>query len=72
MNDKTKRVTKPAAPAALLDPNQRYSIPEASGYMRICRARVYQKIANGELRVIKDGGRTFVPGTEIIAASRIA
>ena len=57
---------------APLDPSQRYSIPETASYLRICRAQVYKNIAAGQLRVIKDGKRTFVPGSEIAARSRAA
>jgi hypothetical protein len=57
---------KPLAP---LDPFQRYMIPEANAYLRQSNARTYQQIKAGELHVIKDGGRTYVPGSEIIRRS---
>ena len=59
-----------AAPLAPLDVNQRYAIVEAAGYLRISRARLYEKIADGEIRLIKDGRRSFVPGSAIAAASK--
>lgn len=55
-----------------LDERQRYGIAEAAAYLRICRARVYQKLAAGELKIIKDGRRSFIPGTEIARLSRAA
>jgi len=59
-----------AAPLAPLDINQRYAIDEAAGYLRISRARLYQKVADGEIRLIKDGRRSFVSGSAIAAASK--
>jgi len=54
---------------APLDVRQRYGIDEAARYLRISRARLYQKIAAGEIRLLKDGRRSFVPGSAIVAAS---
>lgn len=54
-----------------LDPNQRYSIEEALDYLRSSRSHLYEKIAAGEIRTLKDGRRTYIPGSEIIAASTI-
>jgi len=48
-----------------LDPLRRYPVDTASGYLGISRARLYEKIAAGELTIIKDGKRTFVSGREI-------
>jgi excisionase family DNA binding protein len=53
-----------------IDANQRYEIPEAAEYLRVCRARVYQHVATGKLRLIKDGRRAYVSGADLIAASR--
>jgi len=55
-----------------LDENQRYSVPESSAYLRTCRAKIYQKIKSGELRIIKDGARTLIPGSEIIRLSTLS
>jgi len=54
-----------------LDPLQRYSIPEANALLRQSNARTYQQIKAGELRVIKDGGRSYVPGSEIVRRSTL-
>jgi hypothetical protein len=62
--------TKPRAPAAL-DPLQRYSIPEANALLRQSNARTYEQIKAGQLRVIRDGGRTYVPGSEIARRSTL-
>ena len=54
-----------------LDLNQRYTIPEASAYLRQCRAKTYKDIKAGNLRIIKDARRTYVPGTAIAERSRV-
>jgi hypothetical protein len=52
-----------------LDINQRYTIPEACLYLRESRAKIYKDIAAGNLEVIKDGSRTYVPGRVIAERS---
>lgn len=54
-----------------LDPNQRYTIKEALAYLRCSRARLYLKEAAGEIRLLRDGRRTYVPGSEIARVSRL-
>ena len=54
-----------------LDPNQRYEIPEASAYLRQSVAKTYCDIKAGKIRIIKDGGRSFMPGVEIIRCSSL-
>lgn len=56
---------KPPAPAAL-DPNSRYTIPEAAAALRQSVAKTYLDIKRGQLRIIKDGTRTYAPGSELI------
>ena len=60
-------------PGALppLDPQQRYSIPEASAYLRQSRSKTYTDIGAGTLVTIKDGKRTYIPGTAIAERSRV-
>jgi ribosomal protein L17 len=55
-----------------VDSHQRYEIPEASAYLRQSVAKTYVDIKGGKLRIIKDGARAFVPGTEIIRRSTLA
>jgi excisionase family DNA binding protein len=57
---------------APLDINQRYTISETCSYLRTSRARLYQHIATGKIRVLKDGKRSYISGAEIAAQSRIA
>ena len=54
-----------------LDSAQRYSIEEAIAYLRSSRKTVYDDIRAGRLRVLKEGKRTFVPGSEIARRSRL-
>lgn len=42
-----------------LDPNRRYPLDQANQYLGQSRAKTYQGIAKENLRVIKDGSRTY-------------
>jgi excisionase family DNA binding protein len=53
-----------------LDPLQRYTVDEAALYLRVSIARIYEKIATGELHKLKDGRRSFIPGADIARLSR--
>lgn len=65
-----RATTQPNLPPRL-DPLQRYSIPEANALLRQSNARTYQQIKAGELRIIKDAGRTYIPGSEIARRSAL-
>jgi excisionase family DNA binding protein len=52
-----------------LDVRQRYTIDESAAYLRESRSRVYEKIADGTLKTIKDGRRRYIPGSEIARQS---
>lgn len=54
-----------------LDVRQRYTINESCSYLRKSRAALYADIRNGLLPVIRDGGRTYVPGEVIAERSRL-
>jgi hypothetical protein len=54
-----------------LDPQQRYEINEACAYLRQSRAKLYQDIKAGRVRVLKDGARSYIPGSEIARRSRV-
>lgn len=66
---------KPTNPDVLalppLEPHRRYTISAASGLLSQSRAKTYLDIRAGALAVIKDGRRTYVPGTEIIRRSML-
>lgn len=55
-----------------IDPNQRYQIDEANAYLRQSRAKTYNDITAGNLKVIRDGARVYVPGTELIRRSTLS
>jgi Helix-turn-helix domain len=56
---------------APLDPLQRYTVPEASAYLRICVAMVNKRISAGAIASIKDGKRRYIPGAEIARLSSL-
>ena len=58
---------RPSIP--LLDPRQRYTIPETSALLRQCRATTYKDINAGRLEAFKAGRRTYVTGRSIVARS---
>jgi excisionase family DNA binding protein len=54
-----------------LDPIQRYTVPEAAAYLRICVALVNRRIKDGSIASIKDGKRRYIPGAEIARLSAL-
>lgn len=52
-----------------VDINRRYDVCTACVYLGISRVRLYSKLKAGEIRPLRDGGRTFIPGSEIIRLS---
>jgi hypothetical protein len=60
-----------ASPPPIIDPQQRYTVPETNAVLRQSNARTYQQIKAGDLRIIKDGGRTYVPGSELVRKSTL-
>jgi hypothetical protein len=52
-------------------PHRRYPIDVASELLDQSRAKTYLDIRAGKLAVIKDGRRTYVPGSEIIRRSTL-
>ena len=54
-----------------LDPQQRYTISETTAYLRCSRAHVYALLDRDELRVLRDGRRIYIPGSEIIRRSTL-
>lgn len=53
-----------------LDPNQRYTIPEAIAYLRTSRKSLYAMIARGELKTIEVGDRAMLEQRRDGATSR--
>jgi prophage regulatory protein len=58
-------------PLPPVDVAQRYTIKEATCYLRISHASIYKEINAHRIRVLKHGKRTFVPGSEIARLSRL-
>jgi hypothetical protein len=58
-------------PLAPVDLAQRYTISEAVSYLRISHASIYKEINARRLQVLKQGKRTFVPGSEIARLSQL-
>jgi excisionase family DNA binding protein len=54
-----------------VDVAQRYTIKEATAYLKISHATIYKEINARRLRVLKQGKRTFVPGSEIARLSQL-
>jgi hypothetical protein len=63
---------KPVASLAVLDAQHRYSINESIAYLRSSRASIYADINSGRLSTIRDGGRVYILGSELIRRSRTA
>ncbi len=70
--DSTERRARALDPLRIpLEPHRRYVIPEAAALLRQSQSTTFLQIRNGTLRVIRDGGRTYVPGSEIIRRSTL-
>lgn len=69
MTVRKKDPQRPTLPS--VDVAQRYTIKEATSYLRISHASIYKEINACRIRVIKQGKRTFVPGSEISRLSRL-
>ena len=55
-----------------VDSNQRYTIPEVLQYLRYSRKTLYEDIKAGRIRLIKDGRRSYVHGSELIRRSALS
>lgn len=44
-----------------------YKVPEAAHALAISRSRLYELIGAGEIKILKDGGRTLIRRTELEA-----
>ena len=68
MNNPSARI--PVSPTAF-DERLRYSVVEASALLRQSRAKTWGDIASGKIMPIRDAGRTYVPGSEILRRSTL-
>ena len=53
-------------PPAVVDPNQRFPIPESSAILRQSIAKTYLDIRAGRLKLMKDGRRSYISGADLI------
>jgi len=68
------RYPKPAkrpAPVAPFSPHLRYGVPLAAHYLGQSEAQTWIDIREHRLGVIREGARTFVPGSEIVRRSML-
>jgi hypothetical protein len=63
---------KKLPPPAVVDTNQRYSLPEACAVLRQSPAQIYRDIAADRLHVIREGRRTYVHGSELVRRASVA
>jgi hypothetical protein len=54
------------------DERLRYPVPEAAQLLRQSEPKTWVDISRGKIRVLKDGGRTYVPGSEILRLSTLS
>jgi hypothetical protein len=54
-----------------LDPQQRYSVAEGIAYLRSSRKSFYDDVNAGRIKLIKDGRRSYVHGSELIRRSAL-
>jgi len=64
-----KRTRRVAAPT--FDERLRYTMDEASALLRQSVAKTWVDAKQGRIALLRDGGRTYVPGSEIARRSRL-
>jgi hypothetical protein len=67
-NPKPRKIVPPPG---LIDANRRYSIKVVNELLSQSNSKTYEDIAEGRLKIIKDGKRTYIPGSEIIRRSTL-
>jgi hypothetical protein len=67
---KPKQIRKLPPPTIPLDPRQRYGLLEAAAYLRTSHMTVFNLIKAGQLPVIVEGKRKYVPGSAIAERSK--
>jgi hypothetical protein len=74
MSKRSRRSASPRSqpqPPIQIDPNQRYSLAETWATLRQSPAKTYVDIRHGKIKVIREGRRTYVPGSELIRLSTL-
>jgi excisionase family DNA binding protein len=62
---KRGRSVRPAAVRQRTLPMLRFEIAEAAEILRMSRAQLYHRIAEGAIHAQKDGGRTYITRVEL-------
>lgn len=60
-----KKRKRASEPAPAFDPRLRYSIELGTRFLAQSRATTYKQIRAGDLKVIREGKRVYIPGAEI-------
>lgn len=58
-------------PVAFFDERLRYSIPQTAALLQQSVAKTWVDVREGRLRVIREDGRVFTPGSEIVRRSTL-
>lgn len=66
-----KKARQRVAPPLLFDERLRYTPVETSKLLKQSRAKTFAQIAAGTLQSFLDGGRRYVPGSEIVRRSSL-
>ena len=53
------------------NPQLRYSVREGSAYLRQSPAKTWNDIKHGLITPIRDAGRVYIPGSEIVRRSTL-
>jgi hypothetical protein len=67
-NPKPRKIVPSPGP---IDTNRRYPIKVANELLSQSNSKTYEDIAAGRLKIIKDGKRTYIPGSEIVRRSTV-
>lgn len=60
-----------AQPVAFFSPALRYTVPEGAGLLKQSVSRTWNDIREGKLAVIREGGKVYIPGSEIVRRSSL-
>lgn len=50
----------------------RYTVPQAAWLLKKSVSQTWSDIGRGKLQIIREGGRTYVPGSVIVQRSTVA
>lgn len=69
MPARRKRTAAPLAALPPIDPTRRYPLTLAATYLDFSMPSLFRRIAEKRIRTIKDDGRTYIHGSELIRYS---